>query len=175
EREYRCLGNWEEDGVLYTYTQRRDMPGHQCFAGKIYRSGDEAFIKEAGESCVRGEDPLIFGMKITKHASCPRQPPITSYVPIRPNWKPDKGFPMPPHQPSVYPPIRPLPAPGIKPILSPAPPRPAITRDPYWYDADTQPTTKSWRPNTTDRKIETKEEKNMCSQFKPFLPLVIKT
>ncbi len=31
EREYRCLGNWEEDGILYTYTQRRDMPGHQCF------------------------------------------------------------------------------------------------------------------------------------------------
>lgn len=31
EREYRCLGNWEEDSILYTYTQRRDMPGHQCF------------------------------------------------------------------------------------------------------------------------------------------------
>ncbi|KAH7642800.1 hypothetical protein HUG17_9491 [Dermatophagoides farinae] len=75
EREYRCLGNWEEDGVLYTFTQRRDMPGHQCFAGKVYRNGDEAYIKEAGEdSCLRGEDedPIIFGMKITKQASCPR-------------------------------------------------------------------------------------------------------
>ncbi|KAF7491320.1 hypothetical protein SSS_06808 [Sarcoptes scabiei] len=74
EREYRCLGNWEEDGILYTFTQRRDMPGHQCFAGKIYRNGDEAYIKEAGESCMRGEDedPLIFGMKIIKQASCPR-------------------------------------------------------------------------------------------------------
>ncbi|XP_075680244.1 LOW QUALITY PROTEIN: uncharacterized protein LOC113788835 [Dermatophagoides pteronyssinus] len=75
EREYRCLGNWEEDGVLYTFTQRRDMPGHQCFAGKVYRNGDEAYIKEAGEdSCMRGEDedPIIFGMKIAKQASCPR-------------------------------------------------------------------------------------------------------
>lgn len=31
EREYRCLGNWEEDQVLYTYTQRRDTTGYQCF------------------------------------------------------------------------------------------------------------------------------------------------
>ncbi|KAI2811489.1 hypothetical protein BLOT_002666 [Blomia tropicalis] len=82
EREYRCLGNWlEDDGVLYTFTQRRDMPGHQCFAGKVYRNGDEAYIKEAGEhNCIRGEDPLIFGMKITKQASCPR----LSNVPIKP-------------------------------------------------------------------------------------------
>lgn len=30
------------------------------------RRGQEAYIKEAGESCVRGEDPLLFGMKIAK-------------------------------------------------------------------------------------------------------------
>ena len=36
EREYRCLGNWEEDGVLYTFTQRRDMPGHQCFVSNYF-------------------------------------------------------------------------------------------------------------------------------------------
>lgn len=35
--------------------------------GKIYKSGGEVFIKEAGEvDCIRGEDPLISGMKITK-------------------------------------------------------------------------------------------------------------
>jgi hypothetical protein len=75
EREYRCLGNWEEDSILYTYTARKDMAGHQCFAGKINRSGEEAFIKEAGESCVRGEDPLLVGMNITKEAPCPRITP----------------------------------------------------------------------------------------------------
>ncbi|KAL1444029.1 hypothetical protein MTO96_045709, partial [Rhipicephalus appendiculatus] len=61
--------------------QRRDIPGYQCFSGKIIRSGDEAYIKEAGESCTRGEDPLLYGMKIAKQASCntvlpPRPPPV---------------------------------------------------------------------------------------------------
>ena len=30
ERVYRCLGNWEEDSILYTFTQRMEMPGYQC-------------------------------------------------------------------------------------------------------------------------------------------------
>lgn len=132
EREYRCLGSWEEPGgVTFTYTQRREMDGFQCFvsrirlfitissllkdvasinwlwnrlphislifvpyrsfltvlcilmilsvvtenwnffsspqSGKVLQSGKEAYIKEAGHSCIRGEDPLIYGMKITKH------------------------------------------------------------------------------------------------------------
>ncbi|GAB6021794.1 hypothetical protein CHUAL_004371 [Chamberlinius hualienensis] len=69
EREYRCLGEWEEDGVLYTYTQRRDLPGFQCFVGTIVE-GEDVFIKEAGDNCVRGMDPLKFGMKMTKQDSC---------------------------------------------------------------------------------------------------------
>ncbi|KAH9389014.1 hypothetical protein TYRP_008366 [Tyrophagus putrescentiae] len=94
EREYRCLGNWEEDGVLYTFTQRRDMPGYQCFAGKIYKNGDEAHIKEAGEhSCVRGEDPLVFGMKIIKQASCPRPHFIPSYI-SKPRPAPMPSYPI---------------------------------------------------------------------------------
>ena len=89
EREYRCLGNWEEDNILYTYTQRKDMPGHQCFAGKINRSGEEAFINEAGESCKRGEDPLLVGMNITKEAPCPRiNPPLFSNRNNRPRPHP---------------------------------------------------------------------------------------
>lgn len=35
EREYRCLGSWDENGVLFTYTQRRDMEGFQCFVSKF--------------------------------------------------------------------------------------------------------------------------------------------
>ncbi|KPM03850.1 hypothetical protein QR98_0022870 [Sarcoptes scabiei] len=78
QREYRCLGNWEEDGILYTFTQRRDMPGHQCFAGKIYRNGDEAYIKEAGESCMRYVDDWCISKKKKKKKKhsiffkCPR-------------------------------------------------------------------------------------------------------
>ena len=66
---------------MLTFTQRRDMPGYQCFRGNIKRNGDEAFIAEIGESCVRGEDPSINEMKITKTASCQRAP-AAAYVPV---------------------------------------------------------------------------------------------
>lgn len=126
EREYRCLGSWEEDGVTYTYTQRRDIPGYQCFSGKIIRSGDEAYIKEAGESCIRGEDPLLYGMKIAKQASCntvlpPRPPPVRA-----PSLPPRKI--------------------GGRPLVPPLHPN---THDPYWYRAETQhPSTKTWKAVT---------------------------
>uniref|UniRef100_T1L666 Uncharacterized protein n=1 Tax=Tetranychus urticae TaxID=32264 RepID=T1L666_TETUR len=68
-REYRCLGNWEEDGILYTFTQRRDATGYQCFAGKILGNGEVAYIREAGENCIRAEHPLTVGMKITKQGN----------------------------------------------------------------------------------------------------------
>jgi hypothetical protein len=48
----------------------------------------------------------------------------------------------------VYPPIRPLPQPGLKPIVPQTAPKPAITKDPNWYQADT-PTTKAWKPKIT--------------------------
>lgn len=66
---------------MLTFTQRRDMPGYQCFRGNIKRNGDEAFIAEIGESCIRGEDPSINEMKIAKTASCQRAP-AASYVPV---------------------------------------------------------------------------------------------
>ena len=81
EREYKCYGSWEEDGALLTFTQRRDMPGYQCFRGNIKRNGDEAFIAEIGESCIRGGDPSINEMKITKQSSCQRAA-TASYVPV---------------------------------------------------------------------------------------------
>ena len=56
------------------------MPGYQCFRGNIKRNGDEAFIAEIGESCIRGDDPSINEMKITKQASCQRTP-ASSFVP----------------------------------------------------------------------------------------------
>lgn len=57
------------------------MPGYQCFRGNIKRNGDEAFIAEIGESCIRGDDPSINEMKIIKQASCQRTP-TASYVPV---------------------------------------------------------------------------------------------
>ena len=35
DREYRCLGAWEEDGLLYTYTRRTHNPRHECFVGRV--------------------------------------------------------------------------------------------------------------------------------------------
>lgn len=68
EREYKCLGEWKEEGVMYAYTRRLDLPQYQCFVGQIV-SATDVFIKEAGDNCVRGIDPLSFGMKMTKQAS----------------------------------------------------------------------------------------------------------
>jgi hypothetical protein len=88
-------------------------------------------------------------MKITKQASCPRLSPVTSYVPMRPNWptKPEKilphkvPYPMRPYQP---PQVQ-----GQQPGNSRQPgPRPAVTRDPFWYQTETEPT-KPWKPVTS--------------------------
>ncbi|XP_069693976.1 uncharacterized protein [Periplaneta americana] len=67
ERQYRCLGQWEEDGRMYTYTQRRDVGTYECFVGSII-SNDEIYIKEAGDHCQRNIDPMHFGMKLTRKA-----------------------------------------------------------------------------------------------------------
>ncbi|RXG50999.1 hypothetical protein Avbf_14837, partial [Armadillidium vulgare] len=69
EREYRCLGQWVEGDNTYTYTERRDVDGHECFAG-VVRTTDEIFIMEAGPNCQRGLRPLTEGMKLLKQATC---------------------------------------------------------------------------------------------------------
>jgi hypothetical protein len=66
EREYQCLGQWEEDGVIYTYTERRDMEGHECFTTKK----GEIFLQEAGNNCERGQEPLRYGMRMSRVAEC---------------------------------------------------------------------------------------------------------
>jgi hypothetical protein len=70
EREYRCLGQWEEDGLMYTYTQRRDVGTYECFVGFII-SNNEIHIKEAGDHCQRNIDPMHYGMKLTRKGRYP--------------------------------------------------------------------------------------------------------
>lgn len=79
EREYRCLGKFADRGLTYTYTERRDVLGYECFVGVIINDG-ELFIKEAGEHCQRDVEPLRLGMKVTRQATC--------YAP-RPSAKPN--------------------------------------------------------------------------------------
>ncbi|XP_076029973.1 uncharacterized protein LOC143018485 [Oratosquilla oratoria] len=69
ERKYRCLGQWEEAGVTFTYTHRQDVNTYECFAGVVVNS-QEIYIIEAGKSCKRGLQPLAFGMKLSMRASC---------------------------------------------------------------------------------------------------------
>lgn len=79
EREYRCLGKFTDRDLTYTYTERRDVLGYECFVGVIINDG-ELFIKEAGEHCQRDVEPLRLGMKVTRQATC--------YTP-RPSAKPN--------------------------------------------------------------------------------------
>ena len=69
EREYESLGQWEEEGKIYTYTQRRDMEGHECFVGVTTRRG-EIFLQEAGTNCERGLKPTRYGMRMKRVAQC---------------------------------------------------------------------------------------------------------
>ena len=69
EREYRCLGQWTEDGMIYTYTERRDMIGHECFVGTLTAKGD-IYLLEAGQNCERGHEPMKFGMRLTQVSKC---------------------------------------------------------------------------------------------------------
>ena len=69
EREYRCLGQWTEDGMIYTYTERRDMIGHECFVGVLTAKGD-IYLLEAGQNCERGHEPMKFGMRLTQVSKC---------------------------------------------------------------------------------------------------------
>ena len=69
EREYECLGQWEEQGVIYTYTERRDMKGHECFVGATTKKG-EIYLQEAGNNCERGQQPLKDGMRMSRVAEC---------------------------------------------------------------------------------------------------------
>ncbi|XP_063596545.1 uncharacterized protein LOC134773284 [Penaeus indicus] len=89
ERDYRCLGQWSEGGVMYTFTHRRDVNIYECFAGVVV-SSNEIYIIEAGTSCQRGLQPLAYGMKLVRQATCseiearestPPPPPPSSSIP----------------------------------------------------------------------------------------------
>uniref|UniRef100_T1JPS7 Uncharacterized protein n=1 Tax=Tetranychus urticae TaxID=32264 RepID=T1JPS7_TETUR len=153
EREYRCLGNWEEDGILYTFTQRRDATGYQCFAGKILGNGEVAYIREAGENCIRAEHPLTVGMKITKQVACQRIITTTKAPwPLRT----DRIYQVHKAQPSFQPALRTV---STKPIAQPLPhhiPRPIQSmlgfndNNPHWYQSD-PPAKKIWKPASMKR------------------------
>ncbi|XP_063971835.1 uncharacterized protein LOC135159751 isoform X2 [Diachasmimorpha longicaudata] len=83
ERKYLCLGQWEEQGVMYTYTMRNDTSTNECFVGLIV-SDEEIYIKEAGDHCLRDIDPRREGMRLYKKGQCYGNSPSPAPVPIKP-------------------------------------------------------------------------------------------
>lgn len=70
QREYRCLGQWEEEGHLYALTYRPDIHSYECFVGKLKNNDQVVYIKEAGSSCTRGLLPEVLGMKMHRKDAC---------------------------------------------------------------------------------------------------------
>ena len=80
DRTYQCFGQWEEDGLLYTYTRRRDLPNiYECFVGgssmtasdRLGTNGNSTSqrkisIIESGFNCKRGLNVNEYGMPLTK-------------------------------------------------------------------------------------------------------------
>ncbi|XP_050426608.1 uncharacterized protein LOC126836931 isoform X2 [Adelges cooleyi] len=85
ERDYQCLGQWEENGLTYTYARRKDANTYECFVGSIVTEG-ELLLTEAGRHCTRNVDPYKTGMKLIKKGVCDTAKKTgsgsTSFVPV---------------------------------------------------------------------------------------------
>ena len=61
------------------------MIGYECFVGLITKKGD-IFLKEAGNNCERGQEPLKYGMRLTQVSKCYTNPRFV--IPNRQQNKP---------------------------------------------------------------------------------------
>ncbi|GAB0096103.1 uncharacterized protein DMENIID0001_115700 [Sergentomyia squamirostris] len=114
EREYQCLGQWEENGLLYAFTYRRDINIFECFVGAMMAE-KTIFIKEAGENCQRNLNPHRYGMELNKIGYCNAVADKTPHSPHRHTHSPSTEdtttvattksmpYPQPPQVPRTHP------------------------------------------------------------------------
>ena len=83
EREYRCFGQWTEPstGLVYTYTERRDIPGKECFVGLTMDGDEKHMVTEAGANCERGHQPQKYGMTLLRQSTCQPDTPGAALLP----------------------------------------------------------------------------------------------
>ena len=83
EREYRCFGQWTEPstGLVYTYTERRDIPGKECFVGLTMDGDEKHMVTEAGANCKRGHRPQEYGMTLKRQSTCQPDTPGAALLP----------------------------------------------------------------------------------------------
>jgi hypothetical protein len=114
EREYRCFGQWSEPetGLVYTYTERRDIPGKECFVGVTMEDDDRHLVTEAGANCERGHQPRKYGMTLRRQSVCPSKAssgggglPVVTVTSVPPMNK--VRVPITPSTPTTWRPISP--------------------------------------------------------------------
>ena len=83
DRLYQCYGQFEEEGLVYTFTRRIDLPGHECFVGWTSDSVRH-LVTEAGMNCERGKEPRRHGMLLVKQSGLDWCQPRTTTTHTRP-------------------------------------------------------------------------------------------
>ena len=65
DREYQCLGQWEENGQLLAYVRRKDKNNLECFVGATDEFG-QIHLSESGSNCQRNLKVIQSGMRLSK-------------------------------------------------------------------------------------------------------------
>lgn len=87
DREYRCLGQWQENGLTYTFTQRKHIGLYECFVGSPL-SDSKFSIREAGKYCERVAESPLLSMILTKKSSCAENRTITTVTTVGSSFVP---------------------------------------------------------------------------------------
>ena len=82
EREYQCLGHWEENGQLLAYVKRKNAVSErfECFVGATDVEG-QIFLSESGFNCQRNLRTQHLGMRLIKERKCLKN--VLNYILIK--------------------------------------------------------------------------------------------